>query len=159
MGEMHDLYGSWEEGEPNLVFDNEPPETSPTGELAAVYARWESGEYLNDDEFRVIVRAASKKVAHALKSGRLVKSDVCERCGNADTLQAHHHRGYRREHWLDVRWLCWRCHYEQRHGEPYQQDRAAGDPRPLSRTVLLPPTPPLPAWNGGRGVGVSAVRL
>ena len=29
---------------------------------------------------------------------------------DARHIQAHHHNGYEREHWLDVVWLCRACH-------------------------------------------------
>jgi hypothetical protein len=49
-------------------------------------------------------------VAAALRSGALVRPDGCQGCGRAMHLVAHHHLGYAREHWLDVQWLCRRCH-------------------------------------------------
>ena len=42
--------------------------------------------------------------------GLLEAPDGCERCGAVKRLHAHHHLGYAREHWLDVRWLCSPCH-------------------------------------------------
>lgn len=35
----------------------------------------------------------------------------CEVCGNSKT-EGHHHKGYAREYWLDVRWLCMVHHLE-----------------------------------------------
>lgn len=54
---------------------------------------------------------ARTAVRDALDSGSLVRgpcafaSDACE-----GRIEAHHHKGYDREHWLDVVWLCIRHH-------------------------------------------------
>jgi ribosomal protein S27AE len=123
MGEMHLLYGGWEEGElcpAALVFEDEPPDTTPTGKLAAVLARRASGERVSDADFKVVINAASAAVRREVKAGRLAKSATCERCGGSEIIQAHHHKGYEPEQWLDVQWLCWRCHFQQRHGIPYE---------------------------------------
>lgn len=58
---------------------------------------------------------AHSRVQRALKSGKLVRPDRCERCGAADVrlrdgrsgLHAHH-ADYSRP--LDVEWLCVTCH-------------------------------------------------
>jgi hypothetical protein len=62
--------------------------------------------------------AAYDKVRHAVRTGKLVKPDICEKCGctpprrrdGRSLIQGHHHRGYSRP--LDVRWLCHSCHDE-----------------------------------------------
>lgn len=46
-------------------------------------------------------------VGKAVKEGVLVRPDVCERCGEAGPVQAHHADYERR---LDVGWLCVACH-------------------------------------------------
>lgn len=52
-------------------------------------------------------------VANAVISGQLIKPVHCEHPGCLVTkIQAHHHRGYEREYWLDVVWLCHRHHAE-----------------------------------------------
>jgi len=56
--------------------------------------------------------AARDAVANALRDGRLVKGP-CKECGAAD-VQAHHH-DYSKP--LDVEWLCFRCHRNERHGQ------------------------------------------
>lgn len=45
-------------------------------------------------------------VLEALKSGRLVRADACEKCGHG-TVEAHH-EDYSKP--LDVNWLCRKCH-------------------------------------------------
>jgi hypothetical protein len=55
---------------------------------------------------------AGSAVADALKSGKIQRQETCAMCGAAPT-EAHHHRGYEKEHYLDVIWLCRRCHRAQ----------------------------------------------
>lgn len=66
----------------------------------------------NPDKFR-----ARQAVAKALKRGLLTKPDACEKCGRKDAprLVAHHH-SYAKEFWLDVEFICNRCH-SRHHGE------------------------------------------
>ncbi len=66
------------------------------------------------------VRARSA-VMIALNSGRMVRPTSCSDCGQERSLQAHHHMGYDREHWLDVEWLCGPCH-RALHGPPLRPD-------------------------------------
>jgi ribosomal protein S27AE len=58
--------------------------------------------------------AAHTKVARAIKTGRLMRPDICEKCGDLGHVSAHHD-DYDRP--LDVRWLCRRCH-RLIHGKP-----------------------------------------
>lgn len=56
-------------------------------------------------------RNARKAVARAVKSGKLIVPQMCEECQVQEVkLQAHHYLGYAKEHQLDVKWLCPRCH-------------------------------------------------
>lgn len=63
--------------------------------------------------------AARRKVANAVKAGRLIRPSHCPKCGSPDrkrsdgrsTIHAHHHKGY--DHPLDVEWLCVRCHFQE----------------------------------------------
>ena len=48
---------------------------------------------------------ARKAVYRAKRSGRLFPGACCV-CGMIEGVEAHHYRGYAREHWLDVEWLC-----------------------------------------------------
>ena len=56
------------------------------------------------------IRRAGHAVEAALQRGRLRKPSTCECCGMKRKLEAHHHRGYERENWLNVEWLCNPCH-------------------------------------------------
>ena len=51
---------------------------------------------------------AQTAVGNAVRDGRLVKGDVCERCGAEDHIHAHH-SDYSKP--LEVEWLCARCHH------------------------------------------------
>lgn len=60
-------------------------------------------------------QAARKAVGRALKTGRLIKPACCGHEGCDETyIEAHHCRGYEREHWLDVEWLC-HSHHRKAH--------------------------------------------
>lgn len=48
------------------------------------------------------------QVKNALKSGRLVRPEACERCGTVTTRLNAHHDDYSRP--LAVEWLCTSCH-------------------------------------------------
>jgi hypothetical protein len=63
------------------------------------------------------VRAASPEMVNAWQAvrwalllGVLDRPDACERCDAPRRLHAHHGRGYDRDHWIDVDWLCSPCH-------------------------------------------------
>lgn len=53
-------------------------------------------------------------VRRAVLAGKLVRPEVCDECGVRPhsylKIEAHHYKGYAREHWLDVEWLCRGCH-------------------------------------------------
>lgn len=51
--------------------------------------------------------SARKAVFYALKTGKLVKAEACEMCGQKLFLHAHH-SDYSKK--LDVKWLCTKCH-------------------------------------------------
>lgn len=105
---MFEMYGPWDDYNPFDYYDD-PDSGWERGEyLRYLCERYDRGEWLPDHEFRYIMRSAHNAVYRALKSGKL-KKQPCEKCGSTDRVQAHH-PSYRRENWLAVRWLCWRCH-------------------------------------------------
>lgn len=61
--------------------------------------------------------AARFAVRDAVVAGKLVRPSICPNCKKIPTrpVQAHHHNGYDREHWLDVVWLCNACHRQAEH--------------------------------------------
>lgn len=52
---------------------------------------------------------AREAVNRAVSTGRLVKPTKCSECGKDAPTQGHH-VSYERNKWLDVIWLCARCH-------------------------------------------------
>ena len=72
--------------------------------------------YLAEWEARnPIRRRAHTAVNRALKDGRLIRPEACERCASTGRLEAHH-PDYLKP--LDVEWLCVRCHRITPHTEP-----------------------------------------
>lgn len=59
-------------------------------------------------------RQARNAISHALTEGKLIRPVICSICNKPSDLvgkiMAHHHNGYDKEHWLDVIWVCVRCH-------------------------------------------------
>jgi hypothetical protein len=54
---------------------------------------------------------ARYQVKLALLDGRIHRPAICSRCNApAKYIEAHHWLGYEEPHWLDVIWLCKRCH-------------------------------------------------
>jgi len=57
------------------------------------------------------IRQSGHAVEKALRAGDLTKGKECVHCGNDKRrLEAHHHKGYEQQFWLDVIWLCPPCH-------------------------------------------------
>ena len=52
-------------------------------------------------------RIARKALSEAVRTGRLQRPEVCERCGGSGPIEGHH-ADYSRP--LDVEWLCVPCH-------------------------------------------------
>lgn len=57
-------------------------------------------------------RRAHRAVKEAINKGLMprARNNKCASCGLRQASHYHHHRGYDREHWLDVVPLCNRCH-------------------------------------------------
>lgn len=53
---------------------------------------------------------AQEAVRRAVKDGKLIRPDHCGKCGKVCKPDAHHHRGYAIESYLDVLWWCECCH-------------------------------------------------
>lgn len=59
------------------------------------------------------MRRAHSAVEYAIETGRLVRPDQCSKCGSGANIDAHHHKGYAPECYLDVVWLCDLCHQRE----------------------------------------------
>ena len=53
---------------------------------------------------------ARHAVRMAIKRGVLARPEECETCWQRGVVQAHHYKGYQKENWLHVQWLCIPCH-------------------------------------------------
>lgn len=60
---------------------------------------------------------ARNALNRAIESGKIVRPDHCQECGKSCKPDGHHHKGYDKEHWLDVIWLCRECHSLTEHPE------------------------------------------
>lgn len=47
-----------------------------------------------------------------IKRGLIIRPNVCSNCNQEKFAEAHHHVGYSKENWLNVKWLCKKCHIE-----------------------------------------------
>lgn len=56
------------------------------------------------------IRDAGHAVETAVRRGELYKRNSCQACRMIGKVEAHHHKGYEPDHWLDVQWLCAMCH-------------------------------------------------
>lgn len=59
---------------------------------------------------------ARRAVREAILNGTLVRPAACSACGTAGPVQGHHWRGYEPSAWLNVQWLCNRCHRAEHAG-------------------------------------------
>lgn len=55
---------------------------------------------------------AQTAVNNAVRDGRLMRPNLCERCNQPGKIEAHHH-DYSKP--LEVEWVCQKCHSEDRH--------------------------------------------
>ena len=55
-------------------------------------------------------KRAYRAVHRAIKNGKLIKPENCNKCNKTKKLDAHHWKGYNKENILDVQWLCRSCH-------------------------------------------------
>ena len=52
---------------------------------------------------------AQRAIRGAKRKGDIVASETCEKCGSYKNIHAHHW-SYDKEQWLNVLWLCRKCH-------------------------------------------------
>lgn len=82
------------------------------GGASADQAAYALARYYRDPN-RWKARAAARR---AIAQGKIVPPTHCPKCGEQRKLQAHHHNGYEREHWLDVSFACDPCHRAEHRG-------------------------------------------
>jgi len=126
MGEAYDMYGAYPDFEPYVhSYNPADGDWDPLDPVAELCDRYEAGERLSEMDFDRIRHASHSAVEIALKKGKLVKTP-CLHCASTEQVEGHH-RSYRRSDWLDVAWLCRRCHLDEH------------DKLPPFRLALLPP--------------------
>ena len=88
--------------------DNKSGENNPN---------WQGGLSLDGARYSAIQREryperkhARDAVYRALKTGKIIKPDKCEDCGTETNNLQGHHESYEQDKWLDVKWLCRKCH-------------------------------------------------
>lgn len=54
-------------------------------------------------------RKAQHALGNAIRDKKVIRSPICEHCGSIENIQGHHW-SYLEEHWLNVVWLCVKCH-------------------------------------------------
>ena len=67
-------------------------------------------------EERDLRKLAYKAFNKAISDGLIVRPTKCESDytdHSSGTIEAHHFLGYEPEHWLDIRWLCRKCHRKE----------------------------------------------
>lgn len=74
-----------------------------------------------DKDFKLKLSARCA-VKSAIRNGRLIKSACCTVCKDTNTPLEGHHWSYLEENWLDVIWLCSKCHGEE-HARINKQER------------------------------------
>lgn len=110
----------WAKNNPEAVKANSDIQNAKPKHIALrkkVSARWEKSDA--GKKWRSQWKASNKEkhrahraVCYAVKSGKLVRPNSCEKCGvDSADLDGHHHKGYDEKHILDVVWLCGKCHH------------------------------------------------
>lgn len=61
---------------------------------------------------KALARAA---VGSAIKTGKLHRPNICSKCKSNCAPQAHHYKGYDKENYLKIKWLCKYCHTKEHH--------------------------------------------
>ena len=72
---------------------------------------WRRAKMLRHRQRHPEKELARSAVSQAIKRGRLIPPLRCSHCGQESKTEAHHHAGYAPENWLNVRWLCRKCHH------------------------------------------------
>jgi len=70
-------------------------------------------QYLQEGRYAEEKRAYNA-VYHAVKTGKLIRPEVCPKCGCDDRRIQAHHEDYSKP--LEVTWLCSGCHADVHHG-------------------------------------------
>lgn len=99
----------------HAAFERRYADATKRGAMQSASRKWKSA---NPGRHAALARAyrrrhpekivAQNQLNYAVKVGR-IQRQPCEACGSTERIHAHH-RSYRPEDWLNVRWLCFSCH-------------------------------------------------
>lgn len=84
-------------------------------------------------ENQKIKHKAKRALRRSIEQGKILKPKHCEYCGKEKKLEAHHW-SYLPENWLDVIWLCVKCH---RIYQDYSDEIMARKRKPQAPVILL----------------------
>lgn len=93
-------------------------------ERAMINNERNKARYKNNEDFKQNVRRTREKwldennhkrsahlaVQSATRTGKIHKPSVCSCCGDSPETIYGHHWSYEESNWLDVMWLCSKCH-------------------------------------------------
>ena len=55
-------------------------------------------------------KTAREFFANLITRGIVARPTNCSECGIEGRIDAHHYNGYAKQNWLDIKWLCRKCH-------------------------------------------------
>lgn len=67
-------------------------------------------EYRKEGTFHYIQHLANVYIQRMVKVGTLKRPSRCSLCKEKCKPEAHHYKGYARQNWIDIKWLCIKCH-------------------------------------------------
>jgi hypothetical protein len=116
------MYNAWEAAHPEKVreYQTRYHRRHRAKRLAANRAYWrrhrlalteKKRQCRNQNRAEYLERhRAVSAVYYAIKRGRIIRPMKCSNCELKCKPDAHHHRGYAKEHHLEIVWLCRSCH-------------------------------------------------
>jgi len=115
----------WRKANPERYLGNDRRWRKANAEQCGEYHRRTVAKYPLRNKARAALR-------HEVRVGRIIRGP-CQVCASTIRIEAHHHKGYEPEFWLDVVWLC-RVH----HTEADMAMKSAAAPSPLPQRGSLP---------------------
>ena len=73
---------------------------------------YSKAKYTTSARFRLKHRAR-QAVIKAVREGLLIRPARCPECNRKCRLHGHHYMGYAKNNWLNVKWLCPKCHRKE----------------------------------------------
>lgn len=105
----------YDRSRPNHAERNEDNKKRWKGKLQTNSPEWREKERLRCSNYRGKFPEKSKAqtaLGNAVRDSRIIKPCQCSRCPETEDIQGHHW-SYLEDHWLDVEWLCVRCHNDE----------------------------------------------